>query len=263
MAFLLVPIEEIRIGTLAPIFIPISMGMAVEKDTRPASENDCRIPTEAELDWMIAATRTPTRRPSIGFSNFRNRLWKADTWSSVDTASDMVIRPNIKVAKPRRMVPVSFDLLFFPLRRKMTPIKASTGVNEDGLRSLRKKLPPEIPVRLRIHAVMVVPTFAPIIRLSDCCSVIRPEFTKPTTMTVVAEELWITAVTTRPVRKPMNLLSVSFPRIYLRLFPALLSRACPMMFIPNRKRLSPPISVNTSNRSILYTDSFHFKSYYR
>ena len=32
--------------------------------------------------------------------------------------------------------------------------------------------------------------------------VIRPEFTKPTTMTVVADELWIMAVTPHPVRNP-------------------------------------------------------------
>ena len=145
-----------------------------------------------------------------------------------------------------------------PLRRNIIPINASTGVKDDGLSSCRKKFPPEIPLRLRIHAVTVVPTLAPIIRLKDCLRVIRPELTKPTTMTVVAEELWMAAVTTRPVRKPTNLLSVSLPRILFRLFPARLSRACPMMFIPNRKRLSPPINVSTSNKSIfLNTNQNH------
>ena len=33
----------------------------------------------------------------------------------------------------------------------------------------------------------------------DCFRVMTPEFTKPTAMTVVAEELWIMAVTPRPV----------------------------------------------------------------
>ena len=47
----------------------------------------------------------------------------------------------------------------------------------------------EIPLKLRIQAVTVVPTFAPIITLIACFKVIMPELTKPTTITVVADEL--------------------------------------------------------------------------
>ena len=47
----------------------------------------------------------------------------------------------------------------------------------------------EIPPRLNIHAVTVVPIFAPIITPIDCLRDIIPEFTKPTTITVVADEL--------------------------------------------------------------------------
>ena len=86
----------------------------------------------------------------------------------------------------------------------MMPISAKIGVKEDGFRSLIKKLSPEIPPKLKIHAVTVVPTFAPMITLIACFKVMSPEFTKPTTMTVVAEELWMTAVTPRPVKKPRN-----------------------------------------------------------
>ena len=46
-----------------------------------------------------------------------------------------------------------------------------------------------MPARLRNHAVTVVPTFAPMMTLMAWRSVISPEFTKPTTMTVVADEL--------------------------------------------------------------------------
>ncbi len=51
------------------------------------------------------------------------------------------------------------------------------------------QLPLSIPARLRIHAVTVVPTLAPMITLMACLKVMSPEFTKPTTITVVAEEL--------------------------------------------------------------------------
>ena len=39
-----------------------------------------------------------------------------------------------------------------------------------------------------IHAVIVVPMFAPIITPTACESVNRPAFTKPTVITVVADE---------------------------------------------------------------------------
>ena len=40
-----------------------------------------------------------------------------------------------------------------------------------------------------IHAVNVVPTLAPMITAIDCARVMRPAFTKLTTITVEAEEL--------------------------------------------------------------------------
>ena len=99
----------------------------------------------------------------------------------------------------------------------------------------------------------MVPTFAPIIRFMDWLSVMRPEFTKPTTMTVVADELWIAAVTTSPVIMPMNLLSVRLLSMVLRLFPARLLRDWPMTFIPNRNRLRPPIIVSKSKISMAFS----------
>ena len=104
------------------------------------------------------------------------------------TAPDIVSIPNIKVAKPKRIIPVSF--FFSPLRNMyiMMPTRARTGVKVVGLKSC-KIPPPSIPLKLRIHAVTVVPTFAPRITLMACLSVIKPELTKPTTITVVAEEL--------------------------------------------------------------------------
>ena len=69
------------------------------------------------------------------------------------------------------------------------PINARTGVKEVGFNNCINKLSLEIPPKLRSHAVTVVPIFAPMITVIDCFKVIIPEFTKPTTITVVAEEL--------------------------------------------------------------------------
>ena len=71
----------------------------------------------------------------------------------------------------------------------MIPTRASTGVKEDGFNSLINRFPLSIPARLNSHAVTVVPTLAPIMTLMACFKVMIPELTKPTTMTVVAEEL--------------------------------------------------------------------------
>ena len=168
----------------------------------------------------------------------------------------MVSIPNIRVAKPKNIMPVSFFLLSLDAICRMIPIRAKIGVKEDGFRSLIKKLSPEIPPKLKIHAVTVVPTFAPMITLIACFKVMSPEFTKPTTMTVVAEELWITAVTATPVRIPATLPVVSFPKTSFKLFPARLSSACPIRFMPNKNRLNPPIIVSKSKKSICFIHPF-------
>ena len=68
----------------------------------------CRIPTEAELDWMMPVSTAPASTPSSGFLNSRNSCEKAGTSRSPATAPLMVSMPNIRVAKPSRMAPVSF-----------------------------------------------------------------------------------------------------------------------------------------------------------
>ena len=105
------------------------------------------------------------------------------------------------------------------------PIRASTGVKELGLRRETKRLPLSMPARLSIQAVTVVPMLAPMMTFIACFRLISPEFTKPTTITVVAEELWIMAVTPRPVSRPAILLVVSLPSRLRSLPPALRSRA--------------------------------------
>ena len=63
-----------------------------------------------------------------------------------------------------------------------------TLTDENGFKSLTKKLELSIPAKLRIHAVTVVPIFAPIIKPTAWDRCMIPEFTKPTTITVVADE---------------------------------------------------------------------------
>lgn len=89
-----------------------------------------------------------------------------------------------------------------------------------------------MPLRLRIHAVTVVPMFAPIITPTACPSCISPEFTKPTTITVVAADDWMTAVTATPSSSPFIVLFVSFDSMLLSWLPAAFSRDLPKTSIP-------------------------------
>ena len=53
-------------------------------------------------------------------------------------------------------------------------------------------------------AVTVVPILAPMMMPTVCSSFMMPALTKPTHMTVVAAELWISPVTTAPQKDPLE-----------------------------------------------------------
>ena len=88
------------------------------------------------------------------------------------------------------------------------------------------------PNRAMIHAVKVVPTLAPKITAMDCARVIRPAFTKLTTITVEADELWIRAVMAQPVSRPVKRLRVMADRILRRRSPATFCRPSLITFMP-------------------------------
>ena len=82
------------------------------------------------------------------------------------------------------------------------------------------------------HAVTVVPMLAPMITLIACARVSRPAFTKLTTITVVADDDWITEVMPRPVSTPLNGFEVIAERKFLRRSPAAFCSPELMRFIP-------------------------------
>ena len=175
------------------------------------------------------------------------------------TASDMVSIPNISTAKPIMIVAISLCFSFLLVIKIATPAMASTGEKEDGFKSCKKKLEPSTPVRLRNHAVIVVPTLAPKITPTAWESFIIPEFTKPTTITVVAEEDWITAVTPAPRSTAISLLLVSFSKMISSLPPDAFFRPSPRTSIPYKKSASPPIRLSKIKISIPYPSGFCVK----
>ena len=137
---------------------------------------------------MIAVKTAPAKSPRTGLENMVNILVNSGTSASGFTAAPIVSIPAIRIAKPRKITARSRFFSLLENIKRIIPINASTGANEDGFNIFTKKLPPEIPVRLNSHDVTVVPIFAPIITPAAWDNLIIPEFTSPTTITVVAEE---------------------------------------------------------------------------
>ena len=202
---------------------------------------------------MIAVRIVPARIPATGLENFRRSPVNSGTSASGFTAPLMLSIPNISTAKPRRIVPTSFLRELFVKVRSTIPTSARIGENELGLRRLIKKLLLSIPVRLKIHDVIVVPILAPIMIPTACVSFMMPEFTKPTTITVVAEDDWITAVTHMPRSTAFHLLEVRFSRICSSFPPDTLASPSPITCIPYRNMARPPSNVNMLKKSILFS----------
>ena len=211
----------------------------------PVAESACKIPTEAEELWIIAVTIAPTSTPNMGFCRVAKTCANSGTAASGFTAASIVNIPVKRTEKPSIMVPISLYFAFLPAIRKMMPTTAMIGARVVGLSRLMKKfafaLLSKSPI-LKICAVTVVPIFAPIITPIQERSFKIPALTSPTTITVVAEELWMAAVTSIPSRTPFQTLFVSFSRVFSIRPPESFSRLFPRTFIPNKKRASPPPS---------------------
>ena len=154
------------------------------------------------------------------------------------------------MAKPIKIEPMFFFLSELFIIIIMIPITARTGENDSGLTSLKIMLSPVIPLRLNSHAVTVVPIFAPRIMLIVWLSFIRPEFTNPTSITVVAEDDCIIDVTIRPRMNPLKRLDVNLAKNASSCPPASFFKPSPISSIPYRNKASPPISVSSEKMSI-------------
>lgn len=81
-------------------------------------------------------------------------------------------------------------------------------------------------------AVTVVPMLAPMITPTACFRFMMPAFTKPTTMTVVAEELWMMPVTRAPTPTALKMLPVTVSSVFSSFSPAIFSKALPIVSMP-------------------------------
>ena len=74
----------------------------------PVEESACKIPIEALELWIIAVSTTPAKIPKIGLLKSVRKPVKLGSFASGATASLIISIPNIKIAKPIKIPPISF-----------------------------------------------------------------------------------------------------------------------------------------------------------
>ena len=141
------------------------------------------------------------------------------------------------------MLPIFLYTIFLPAIWRIIPITAITALKVAVESSCARPLAsPSRYERHNIHPVILVPMLAPMMIPIAWLTFIIPELTKPTTITVVADELWITAVTPVPRRIPFRGLLDNFHRIISSLLPATFLSPSPIRDIPNKNNATPPRS---------------------
>ena len=218
------------------MFCPNIIGSAAPRVSAPEAASACNIPTDAEDDCIIAVSSAPAKIPKNGLENTVSMRTKSSFCASGFTVSLISPMPNISTVKPRKAYPRSRRL---PVRESIIntiPTAASTDATAAGLKS--SAVPPSC-VSDSTHEVNVVPRFAPIMTPTDCDSVMIPELTNPTTITVIALEDCTIAVATAPSATPRSGVRQSRPSHPCGLPPLSRRRLSPITFIPKRKSASP------------------------
>ncbi len=200
---------------------------AALKGTNPDDANVCNIPTDAEELCIIAVTAAPAKIPKIGLcpNVTKSVLNTCDSLKGC-TASDIISIPINNIPKPIIIDDISLCAIFFAVIIMITPTITTTGAITAGLKNFAHS------TLETSQPVTVVPILAPIITLIDCVKSIKPAFTKPTTITVVAEELCIIAVTIVPSKTPITLFCVSAFKSCFILEPAAFCKPCAIICIP-------------------------------
>ena len=137
---------------------------------------------------MIPVNKAPTITPKIGLVNAVKTFAKSGESASGLIAFVINCIPYIKIAKPTKIEPTLRFLTLFDTIIIQIPTSAKIGEKLSGFKSCKKKLSLSIPAKDKIQAVRVVPMFDPIITPIVCPKSIIPELTKPTSITVKADD---------------------------------------------------------------------------
>ena len=185
----------------------------------------------AAEDWMMPVKSVENSRAISGLSNATSIERNAGLSCRPLIASLIAVMPYIRTAKPTMILPRSCRLVFLDIMIRTAPMIAMTGEKFFGFSSSIRP-PPSTPVRVRIQLVTVVPMLEPIRTLIVCGNSIRPELTRPTSMTVIADEDWIATVMPAPSPMPRIGLDVAFLKDRSKEPPAILPNPPDMTCMP-------------------------------
>ena len=237
--------DAMRDVDVVPMFCPKIMGMALPQVTRPVLESACKMPTDAEELCTATVTSVPARTPRMGFCSVVNRRTNSSDSRSVLTESVIMPMPMNSKPKPMKIWPMSRLRGDLMNTNSTAPTNARMGANVAGLRNSISMPPPEISESRMIWPVTVVPMLAPMMMPMAWESCMMPELTRPTTMTVVPELDWMSAVMTAPRATARQVDEVSFCRMLSILPPAYFSSPVPMMDMPYKNSARPPAKLIT------------------
>ena len=170
---------------VVPMLLPSTMAQPIENGIQPLLHIIITMANVAAELWITMVISKPAM---MKMSTERNPFWVYDCRKANISGSDcrsgtdelIYCRPRNSTEKPMRNSPVDFHL-FFCINSIGTAMPMMGTA-----RAYMLTLNPNIDI---IQAVAVVPMLAPIITAIDSASVIRPAFTKLTTITVDADEL--------------------------------------------------------------------------
>ena len=147
-ALLSVPIDAKIAVIHVPIFCPNNTKAASWKLITPLNASACKIPTEAEDDWITAVKIIPAMIPISGLENLVIRLINGGYSRRGTMESPIMFIPTNKIPSPAMISPTNCTFSFFENTTSATPINAINGANAPTSNAIN-------------CPVIVVPIFAP------------------------------------------------------------------------------------------------------
>ena len=126
-ALLSVPMDANIAVIHVPIFCPNNTNAASWKLIIPLNASACKIPTDAEDDWITAVKTIPAMIPINGFENLVIRLINGGYSRSGTIASPIIFIPTNKIPSPAMISPTNCTFSFFENTTSATPINAING----------------------------------------------------------------------------------------------------------------------------------------
>ena len=166
------------------------------------------------------------------------------------TAPSMANMPVNRMPKPSIIWPMLRFLGLLKNTNSTAPMNATTGLKVLGWMRVSSRLSPEISARRMSWPVTVVPMLAPMMTPTAWVRSRMPLFTRPTTITMVPQLLWITPVIRVPSSTPRRVFAVSFCSTACIWPPASFSSPDPIMDMPYKNSATPPARSITSKTDI-------------